>query len=463
MTLHFDVVVVGAGPAGLNAACAAARDGATVALLDDNPRAGGQIWRQGPAHPPPAPLDNLLTRLSGQDHVSYWPSTRVVAPLGSCGLLLESAEHGGVSISYRRLILATGARERLLPFAGWTLPGVSGAGALQALIKGGMPVRGERIVIAGSGPLLIAALATARAAGARVIAVVEQASAFDVARFGMSLLAEPAKLRQAVEMTRGFVGLHYWTGSVIREAHGDGRVEQVTIRRGRQEVTLACERVACGFGLVPNVTLAQALGCAIDDAGGIVVDDEQRTSVDGVLAAGECTGVGGAELAIVEGEIAGLCASGDWGNGAGKRGEYDAAGAGAGAGAGAAANANANANAAAAIKALSAQRARWRRFGRRVATAFALQAAARTPPADATLLCRCEDVSVGEVRACADWRDAKLHTRCGMGACQGRICGAAANLYFGWPAAAPRPPFSPARIDTLMAAANPTPPARESP
>ncbi|WCM24175.1 FAD-dependent oxidoreductase [Paraburkholderia bryophila] len=446
-TLHFDVVVVGAGPAGLNAACAAARDGATVALLDDNPRAGGQIWRQGPAHPPPIPLDNLLTRLRGQNHVTYWPSTRVVAPLGSCGLLLESAEHGGVAISYRRLILATGARERLLPFAGWTLPGVSGAGALQALIKGGMPVRGERIVIAGSGPLLIAALATARAAGARVVAVVEQASAFDVARFGMSLLAEPAKLRQAVEMTRGFVRLRYWTGSVIHEAHGDGRVEQVTIRRGRQDVTLACERVACGFGLVPNVTLAQALGCAIDDAGGIVVDDEQRTSVDGVLAAGECTGVGGAELAIVEGEIAGWCASGDCGNGAGKRGEYDAA----------------DLANAAAMKALSTQRARWRRFGRRVATAFALQAAARTPPADATLLCRCEDVSVGEVRACADWRDAKLHTRCGMGACQGRICGAAANLYFGWPAAAPRPPFSPARIDTLMAAANTTPPARESP
>ncbi|EDZ99534.1 BFD domain protein (2Fe-2S)-binding domain protein, partial [Burkholderia sp. H160] len=74
---------------------------------------------------------------------------------------------------------------------------------------------------------------------------------------------------------------------------------------------------------------------------------------------------------------------------------------------------------------------------------------------DATLLCRCEDVSVGEVRRCADWRDAKLQTRCGMGPCQGRICGAAANLYFGWPAATPRPPFSPAQIGTLISAAEP--------
>jgi NADPH-dependent 2,4-dienoyl-CoA reductase/sulfur reductase-like enzyme len=428
MKQHFEIVIVGAGPAGLNAAHAAARTGATVALLDDNPRAGGQIWRQGPGDSPQAPLRHLLAALSGQGNLTHWPSTRVVAPLDSRGLLLESAQHGGTCITYERLILATGARERLLPFPGWTLPGVTGAGALQALIKGGMPVRGERIVIAGSGPLLIAALATARAAGAPVVAVVEQASAFDVARFGVSLLAEPAKLRQAVGMTRGFAGLNYWTGSIVEAAHGDGRVERVTIARGpgRRRVTLDCDRIACGYGLVPNVTLAQALGCAIGEAGEIVVDGEQRTSVENVFAAGECTGVGGAELAGVEGEIAGLAASG----------------------------------AAAVHAALDTQRARWRGFGRRVDAAFALRAAARTPPADATLLCRCEDVSIGEVREFANSRDAKLHTRCGMGACQGRICGAAASLYFGWEAAAPRPPFSPAQIGTLMAA-NVEPPPTE--
>ncbi|CAB3640724.1 Hydrogen cyanide synthase subunit HcnB [Paraburkholderia sediminicola] len=417
MKQHFDIVVVGAGPAGLSAAQAAAREGATVAVLDDNPRAGGQIWRQGPGHPPQVPLQGLLGALRTQTNVTLLPSTRVIAPLSQRGLLLESAEQGGVSISYDRLILAIGARERLLPFAGWTLPGVTGAGALQALIKGGMPVRGERIVIAGSGPLLIAALATARAAGARVLAVVEQTSALQVARFGVSLLGEPAKLRQALTMTRGFAGVHYWTGSVVRQAHGDGRVERVTIRRGQQESTLDCDRIACGYGLVPNITLGAALGCAISEAGEIVVDGEQQTSVDGVLAAGECTGVGGAELAQVEGEIAGLCASGVSAN----------------------------------CTALQAQRARWRRFARHVETAFALQSAARTPPDDATLLCRCEDVSLGEVRAYPDWREAKLHTRCGMGACQGRICGAAASLYLGWQAAAPRPPFSPAQIGTLMA------------
>ena len=97
---------------------------------------------------------------------------------------------------------------------------------------------------------------------------------------------------------------------MVREAHGDGRVQRVTIRRGTQDVSLDCDRVACGYGLLPNVTLAQALGCAVNEAGEIVVDGEQRTSVDHVFAAGECTGIGGAELAGAEGEIAGLAASG---------------------------------------------------------------------------------------------------------------------------------------------------------
>jgi hypothetical protein len=98
------------------------------------------------------------------------------------------------------------------------------------------------------------------------------------------------------------------------------------------------------------------------------------------------------------------------------------------------------------------ERARWRRFAARVAAAFELGEAARALPSPETLLCRCEDVSVGAVGSHANWRDAKLHTRCGMGPCQGRVCGAAAAMYFGWDSAAPRPPLAPARIETLIAA-----------
>ncbi|SEA95141.1 FAD-dependent oxidoreductase [Paraburkholderia sartisoli] len=421
MIAHYDVVIVGAGPAGLDAARTAARQGARVAVLDDNPRPGGQVWRQGPAHAPGALLGDALAALEGRANVSLWPSTRVVAPLPERGLLLESGVEGGVTLRYGQLILATGARERFLPFAGWTLPGVTGAGALQALIKGGTPVRGERVVIAGSGPLLIAALASAREAGAHVVAVIEQASAAAVARFGVALVRTPSKLLQAARLTHGFAGLRYWTNSVVKEAQGNGRVEAVVIVRGSNEVTLACDRIACGYGLVPNVTLAQSLGCVLDAAGAIAVDDAQRTSIDGVLAAGECTGIGGMELARIEGQIAGFTAAGV--------ATQEAA-------------------------SLHAQRDRWRRFARRVEDAFTLTDRARALPSGDTLLCRCEDVTVGEVRAHVSWRDAKLHTRCGMGACQGRICGAAAQTFFDWDAAQsqPRPPFSPARIATLIAA-----------
>jgi NADPH-dependent 2,4-dienoyl-CoA reductase/sulfur reductase-like enzyme len=420
---HFDVVVVGAGPAGLAAACEAAKGGARVAMLDDNPRAGGQVWRNGPAHPPSDELAALLHEIQTKGNVTLTSATRVIAPLDKGRLLVESAEPGGACIGYDRLILATGARELLLPFDGWTLPGVTGAGGLQALIKGGVPVRGERIVIAGSGPLLLASLATARAAGARVVAVVEQASLASVARFGVSLAATPAKLAQAFQLTRGFAGLRYLTSSVVRAAQGSGRVERAIVERagGRRE-TIDCDRIACGYGLVPNTTLGRALGCATRADGAIAIDEAQRTSVANVFAAGECVGVGGMELARVEGRIAGLAAVGV------EQGDS--------------------------VVQLQRERARWQRFAARVESAFALRDHARQLPADDTLLCRCEDVSVGEVRAHASWRDAKLHTRCGMGACQGRICGGAVEALFGWDVTQIRPPVHPAQIATLMLAAD---------
>ncbi|PCE22774.1 FAD/NAD(P)-binding oxidoreductase [Paraburkholderia acidicola] len=424
MNEHYDIVIVGAGPAGLSAARAAARSGARIAVLDDNPHAGGQVWRQGPAHPPRDALRERLAALADYaSQITLWPSTRIVAPLDARGLLVESAERGGATITYDRLILATGARERLLPFAGWTLPGVTGAGGLQALIKGGMPVRGERIVIAGSGPLLLAAFATARDAGAQVLAVVEQAPQAALVRFGVSLAVTPSKLWQAFQLTHGFVGSRYWSGSVVRAARGAERVEAVEIRRADgRAVTLACDRVACGYGLTPNVEVARALGCAIRADGSIAVDDAQRTSVDGVYAAGECTGIGGVELACVEGAIAGWAAGGGAGSST-----HDAA-------------------------RLRTQRVRWQRFAARLHTTFALGEAALATPPDDTLLCRCEDVTCGEVRAQPDWRAARLHTRCGMGACQGRVCGTAVQTLFGWDVAQWRPPFGATRIGTLMAA-----------
>jgi NADPH-dependent 2,4-dienoyl-CoA reductase/sulfur reductase-like enzyme len=416
MKAKFDLVIVGAGPAGLAAAraAAAAPGRLTIALVDDNPRAGGQVWRPGPGATQPGALRATLADLLGKPNVTLYSGANVSALAGAREMFVESVQHGGISISFGQLIIASGARERLLPFDGWTLPGVTGAGALQALIKGGMPVRGERVVLAGSGPLLIAALATARAAGARVVAVVEQAPWRAIASFGLSLAATPSKMWQAMRLTRGFAGTAYWADSVVAKALGNERVEGALIRRRGREVTLECDRIACGYGLVPNVGLAQAVGCGLT-LGAIEVDEYQRTSVPGVWAAGECTGIGGMELAWAEGQIAGLAASGQ-----------------------------------PVPVPLVRARTRWRGFAQRVARAFELGATARAEPSAATIVCRCEDVSFGEVAAHATWRDAKLHTRCGMGPCQGRVCGAALQTYFGWDSAPPRPPLVPTRIGALL-------------
>ncbi|AOJ41758.1 NAD(P)/FAD-dependent oxidoreductase [Burkholderia sp. AU33423] len=407
--LSVDVAIVGAGPAGLSAARAAARSGATVAIVDDNPRAGGQIWRQGATvAPTPAAAERLA--VLRQPNVTHLAATRIVAETQPGTLLLEDDERG-LLLDFRTLILCCGARELLLPFPGWTLPGVTGAGGLQALIKYGLDVRGQRTVIAGSGPLLLASAATARQAGARVSHVLEQAAWGDVAGFGAGLWRWPSKIAQAAKL----VTAAYRPDAHVVEAFGDKRLERVRIRQGDREFDVDCDRLACGFGLVPNTVLPSHLGCRIDN-GAVAVDVHQRTSRDGVFAAGECTGVGGSELAMVEGEIAGLAATGQT----------------------------------APLAALVTQRAHWQVFADAVRERFAIREPIRRLARPDTLLCRCEDVRLDAVAQAPGWTAAKLQSRCGMGACQGRVCGAAAQTLFGWTPPMPRTPLVPARVGTLM-------------
>lgn len=409
-----DVLVVGAGPAGMAAALAAAEGGASVAVVDDNPAPGGQIWRDGPGAVLPAAARRWRGALEAHARIRVCSGARVVAAPAPKELLLEDAARAW-RMQWQRLILCTGARELLLPFPGWTLPGVTGAGGLQALVKAGLPVEGERIVVAGSGPLLLAAAATARAAGARVLRIAEQAPLGAVAGFAAGLLRWPRKAAQAVALA----DIRYRSASHVVAVQGRGRVESVRLREGAREREIACDRVACGFGLVPNTQLGRLLGCALDAGGravpGLAVDRMQATSVPDVFAAGECTGFGGSERALAQGTIAGHAAVGD----------LEAA------------------------KAHAAERARWDGFADRLHRSFALGPAMRRMARPDTLLCRCEDVPMSALAGCSGWADAKLHHRCGMGACQGRICGDAAQFLFGWAPAAPRPPLSPVRIATL--------------
>jgi len=408
-TLSCDLLIVGSGPAGLAAAQAASRSSGTIIVIDDNPRPGGQIWRNGPD----TRLDPAIRarfQVLERPQVRYLPGTRIVAGVGASALLMENAEQGFV-VKYQKLILCCGARELLLPFPGWTLPGVTGAGALQALVKNGLSIAGERVVIAGSGPLLLASAATASQAGARVTRVLEQASGASVSGFAARLWRWPAKIPQAVNLA---TTAYRWNAHVV-EALGDNRLEAVRIRQGEQLREVPCDRLACGFGLVPNTTLASHLGCRLE-GNAIAVDRYQCTSLPQVYAAGECTGVGGSELARIEGEIAGLAASG----------QQQAA------------------------QALIQRRVRWQAFADQVRKSFALQPQVLALARADTLLCRCEDVPYAAMAGEPGWTAAKLQSRCGMGACQGRVCATAAQALFGWQPPAPRSPLVPARIATLL-------------
>jgi NADPH-dependent 2,4-dienoyl-CoA reductase/sulfur reductase-like enzyme len=198
-------------------------------------------------------------------------------------------------------------------------------------------------------------------------------------------------------------------------AQGDGCVQRVKLTNDRASWTEECDFFACGFGLVPNVELPLALGCELTEDF-VWVDNWQATSVPNVYCAGEPTGIGGAECALTEGQIAGYAATGNQPK----------------------------------AQALLGARKSWHRFRSALTAAFALRAELKSLAHDSTLLCRCEDVTLGKVRQLNGWREAKLQSRCGMGACQGRICGAASKVILGWGAESIRPPILPARVQSLI-------------
>jgi NADPH-dependent 2,4-dienoyl-CoA reductase/sulfur reductase-like enzyme len=389
-----------------------------VLLLDDNPALGGQIWRGGPHADLPAAATALQRAVTASAHVRIVHSAKVVGILDRNTVLVET-DDSALRVRWQKLVLCTGARERLLPFPGWTLPGVTGAGGLQALIKGGLPVAGQRVVIAGSGPLLFAVAATARKAGARVLMVAEHASLARVTTFASKLPLWPFKLLQAVQLRDA----SYRTSSTVLSVQGQGRVQSATLQQGKQTVTLDCDRVAVGYGLVPNTGLAEALGCGVHSADGgnaITVDAQQCSSVHGIYAAGECTGIGGCERALAQGSIAGFAAIGD----------------------------------AHQARSFEKDRAYWSAFAAHASTCFALDDGLKNLPQADTLVCRCEDVSHAALQAHGNWTEAKIHTRCGMGACQGKVCGVAAQFLYGWQMPVARLPFATARIGTLAAASD---------
>lgn len=406
-----DVVIIGAGPAGIAAACAAA-PARRVLMLDGAQGPGGQIWRHRRRATLNRTAQRWLSRLdsSGSEFRG--------------GVSVTEAERGRVAwaaggrhgvIATETIILATGARERYMPFPGWTLPGVMGIGGLQAFIKNGMPVGGLRIILAGSGPLLLPVAAACVDAGADLLCVLEQAPAARLAHFGIGLWRHPSKIIEAMQYRLQSLHVRFRTGSWVQRVSpsGHGLVAEVVTPQGVELVR--CDLLATGFGLVPNSELAELAGCEVAH-GRVRVNERQETSVTGILAAGETTGIAGADAALIEGEIAGQMAAGH----------------------------------AATHELPLRTRARQQRFAADLERDFALRPELRGLASGDTIVCRCEDVRRSALDATWDARHAKLMTRAGMGPCQGRVCGPAMQALFGWDPGVVRPPALPVSVAALL-------------
>ncbi len=429
----FDVAVIGAGPAGLAAATTAAEAGATVLLIDLNERTGGQYYR----HPAPEMqvhdigrlhhawaefrhLDRDLRRLSISGRLRLMFRTTVWAIEPGTPFRLhtrgpDSDPRAGV-VTAQSIVVATGAYDRQVPFPGWDLPGVVSGGGAQSLVKGSLVAAGSEAVVAGTGPFLLPVASSLIAAGVRVRAVVEANQPLALARHPRALLGAWSKGPEAAGYLAHLVRhrVPYLRRHRVVAAYGVDRLERVVVARVAADWTVRpgtersvrCDLLAVGHGFLAQLDLPLQLGCDTSTGrdGGLAVrvDVDQLTSVPGVFACGETTGIGGADLALVEGRLAGAAAARTRGRPR-PLSPTD-------------------------LARLRRRRGRMQAFAEALHASFPLVDGWADDLTDETLVCRCEEVPYSRLReavtslGATDARTARLLTRTGMGWCQGRIC-----------------------------------------
>jgi NADPH-dependent 2,4-dienoyl-CoA reductase/sulfur reductase-like enzyme len=396
--MRYDVAILGAGPAGLAAAGAANKAGKKVVVLDTGTRVGGQYFRYHGR--PSRELGRLLSACHG---VRILFERRVFLIEPGPPFTIHTVD--GEPVVADAVIIATGAHDRVVPFPGWDLPGVLTAGGAQSLWKGNKVLPGRRIVVAGTGPFLLPVAAGLVTAGAEVVGMFEANDPRRFARFPLVLGRNPAKLAEAARylatLARHRVPVR--NRHAVVAAHGDNGVTSVTVAKvdahwrpvNGTERLIDCDTVAVGCGFVPQVDIGTALGCATgisaDGTTVLTVDQRQETSVPGVFAAGEVTGIGGVRLSLAEGAIAGRAVAG---------------------------------------LTVPTRSRRHADFARALAAVYPVRDGWLEWLSGDTLLCRCEEVDYDTIRQATelgarDARAVKLLTRAGMGWCQGRMCASA--------------------------------------
>ncbi|WP_368498664.1 NAD(P)/FAD-dependent oxidoreductase [Herbiconiux sp. A18JL235] len=438
MTIRHDLVIVGAGPAGLAAALAAAEAGADVLVVDEQRAPGGQIFRRTPPEfgsPSRLPAgypwaEELLTRARADPRIRWSLGTTVfglLRPLatepgddgaGDFEVYLNGGPSSGTVLA-RRVLIATGAYDMPVAVPGWTLPGVMMAGAVQGLLKSQRLRVADRVVLAGSHPLLVIVAAQLVASGATVTELALARSLPTLGELVRALPAVPGHVGLLLELALCLLrlkraGVRISLGTVPLAIEGDDRVRAVRLveadarwRPRGPERTVETDQVVFGYGFQPSAELARQAGCLMrwDSAGGgwvVRADERLATSVAGIFAAGEPTGVSGAEKARAQGALAGLEIALDLGLAVDPR---------------------ALPRARRAVK-------RAERFAAVVRRMFAPRRADLADLAtDSTEVCRCEAVTRGEVDQflhanphVSSVNPVKLACRTGMGPCQGRYC-----------------------------------------
>jgi NADPH-dependent 2,4-dienoyl-CoA reductase/sulfur reductase-like enzyme len=406
------IIVVGGGPAGMAAALSAAQANARVILIDGAPRLGGQYWR----HRTETQLDEhgklLVTAVSHHPNIEILSGARIWRADHRDGETTLQVIIFGKSreLVTKKLILATGAYDRTLPFPGWDIPGVMTPGAAQALLKGSQTIAGKKIVIAGTGPFLLPVATGLADAGANIVGLFEANSrrrwikhlptmARNFSKVTLALSYQGRLRRRALRFKEGYA-------VIAADRNESGSLGSITVAKVEKdfrvvkgsEFRVTCDVLAIGWGFTADLSLAGNLGVACtkskDGSISVIVDESQATSVEGIFAAGEITGIGGAELAQTEGTIAGR-------SGAGVP-EVE--------------------------RSLQRLRKRQRRFAKAISDTYVVGEHWTNWLSNSTLICRCEEVNFSDIAmaitglGATDIRSAKLLTRSGMGLCQGRIC-----------------------------------------
>ena len=426
---RFNVIIVGSGFSGITAAEILADYDLSILLIDENIHLGGQLLRRIPdelgeplAHKPEKIKRvgfGFVEKVKGKK-ITLMNTTTLLGVYENKEILIEYNRERTFALKYDVLLFATGARERFLPFKGWTLPGVYSTGMLQVLIKSFGVLPAKKMLMAGSGMFLFAAANEFLKNGGKLVGLMEQSG------FWNKIKLLPQAIHHFSKFSEGgrYIARIFSSGIMVKfrrnviEARGDKSLEEVVVakldKHGEpikgSEKTYKTDALAVGYGFIPNIEGPQLAGCALEydkNKGGwiVKVNDALETSVEGILAAGEITGIGGAEKSLNEGKIAAHTILA-------KLGIED------------------KLKRVPRFKKLKRERKHHLSFVKAFNSLYRIKPKTVLAIPDETIVCRCESIDMKTIKqaipmgmVCHDPNSLKIAARCAMGQCQGRTCG----------------------------------------